>query len=261
MDYQTLEIETRNRVATVWMNRPEVHNAFDESLIRELTQAFERLDRDEAVRVVVLGGRGKSFSAGADLNWMKRAASYTVEQNLRDARALAQMLKTINRLSKPTVARVQGAALGGGTGLTTACNIAIASTQASFATTEVKFGIIPAAISPYVIAAIGSRMANRYFLTAERFDAVEAHRIGMVHEVCAPEALDDRLDEIVGALLAGGPMAQNAAKNLIRAVVHRPVDDAVIEDTAQRIANLRATPEARDGIGAFLEKRKPGWLA
>jgi methylglutaconyl-CoA hydratase len=163
MDYQTLEIETRNRVATVWMNRPEVHNAFDESLIRELTQAFERLDRDEAVRVVVLGGRGKSFSAGADLNWMKRAASYTVERNLRDARALAQMLKTIDRLSKPTVARVQGAALGGGTGLTTACNIAIASTQASFATTEVKFGIIPAAISPYVIAAIGSRRQTATF--------------------------------------------------------------------------------------------------
>jgi methylglutaconyl-CoA hydratase len=211
--------------------------------------------------VVVLGGRGKSFSAGADLNWMKRAASYTVEENLRDARALAQMLKTINRLSKPTLARVQGAALGGGTGLTTACDIAIASTQASFATTEVKFGIIPAAISPYVIAAIGARMASRYFLTAERFDAAQAHRIGMVHEVCAPEALDDRVNEMVEALLAGGPMAQNAAKDLIRAVVDRAVDDTVIEDTARRIAHLRATPEARDGIGAFLEKRKPNWLA
>jgi methylglutaconyl-CoA hydratase len=261
MNYQTLEIETRDRVAYVWMNRPDVHNAFDESLIRELTQAFERLDHDDAVRVVVLGGRGKSFSAGADLNWMKRAASYTVEENLRDARALAQMLKAINRLSKPTLARVQGAALGGGTGLTTACDIAIASTQASFATTEVKFGIIPATISPYVIAAIGARMASRYFLTAERFDAVEAHRIGMVHEVCTPEALDNRMNEIIEALLVGGPMAQNAAKDLIRAVVDRAVDDTVIEDTAQRIAHLRATPEARDGIGAFLEKRKPNWLA
>lgn len=261
MNYQTLEIETRDRVAYVWMNRPDVHNAFDESLIRELTQAFERLDHDDAVRVVVLGGRGKSFSAGADLNWMKRAASYTVEENLRDARALAQMLKTIHRLSKPTLARVQGAALGGGTGLTTACDIAIASTQASFATTEVKFGIIPATISPYVIAAIGARMASRYFLTAERFDAAQAHRIGMVHEVCAPEALDDRVNEMVEALLVGGPMAQNAAKDLIRAVVGRAVDDTVIEDTAQRIAHLRATPEARDGIGAFLEKRKPNWFA
>lgn len=258
MNYQTLEIEMYQQVATVWMNRPALHNAFDERLIRELTEAFKRLDRDDAVRVVVLGGRGKSFSAGADLNWMKRAAGYTVEENLHDARALAHLLKTINRLSKPTVARVQGAALGGGTGLTTACDMAIASTQASFATTEVKFGIIPAAISPYVIAAIGSRMASRYFLTAEHFDAVEAHRIGMVHEVCAPEALDERIDAIVGALLTGGPLAQHAAKELIR--VHRPVADAVIEDTAQRIANLRATPEAKEGIGAFLEKRKPSWI-
>jgi methylglutaconyl-CoA hydratase len=260
MNYQTLDIETRNQVAHVWMNRPEMHNAFDETLIAELTNAFEKLDADAAVRVVVLGGRGKSFSAGADLNWMKRAASYTVDENLRDARALAKMLKTINLLSKPTVARVQGAALGGGTGLTTACDIAIASTQASFATTEVKFGIIPGAISPYVIAAIGSRAARRYFLTAERFDAQEAQRIGMVHEVCAPEALDDRVNQIVSSLLVAGPKAQAAAKDLIRAVVYRPVDDAVIADTSARIANIRAAPEAREGIGAFLAKRKPSWV-
>jgi methylglutaconyl-CoA hydratase len=260
VNYQNLEIETAGGVATVWMNRPDRHNAFDEALIAELTAAFAALDVDPEVRVVVLAGRGKSFSAGADLNWMRKAAGYTVEENLRDARSLAAMLKTIDGIGKPTLARVHGAALGGGTGLTTACDIAIASTQAVFATTEVRFGIVPAAISPYVIRAIGPRMASRYFLTAERFDAQEAHRIGMVHEVVAPEALDARIAAITDSLLTGGPKAQGVAKRLIRDVAGRSIDDAVIEYTAQCIGNLRATPEARDGVGAFLDKRKPDWL-
>ncbi len=260
MSYQSLEIDISRQVARVWMNRPELHNAFDETLIRELTEAFTQLEGDSGVRVIVLGGRGKSFSAGADLNWMKRAAAYTIEENLRDARALANMLKTIDCMSKPTVARVHGAALGGGTGLVSVCDIAIASAQASFATTEVKLGIIPGAISPYVGAAIGERAVRRYFLTAERFDAQEAHRLGMVHEVCAPDALDAHIEQVVASLLAGGPKAQAAAKDLIRAVVNRPVDDALIDDTSARIANIRATPEAKDGISAFLEKRKPGWV-
>ena len=259
MDYTNLDIAVAEGIATVWMNRPERHNAFDETLIAELTQAFVALDANAAVRAVVLAARGKSFSAGADLGWMRRAASYTAEENLRDARALAAMLKTIDRMTKPTVARVQGAALGGGTGLACACNIAIASTDASFATTEVKFGIVPATVGPYVVRAIGERMASRYFLTAERFDAHEARRIGMVHDVCAPEALDERVRSVAQSLLAGGPNAQAAAKLLLRTITHRTIDDALIEDTARCIAELRATPEAKEGVGAFLDKRDPGW--
>jgi methylglutaconyl-CoA hydratase len=259
--YQTLEIERQGGVATLWMNRPEVHNAFDETLIAELTAACEALDADASVRVVVLAGRGKSFSAGADLNWMKRAANNGVAENLQDARALARMLRVLAEMKKPTIARVQGAALGGGTGLTAACDIAIASTQAVFATSEVKFGIIPSAISPYVVRAIGARQSYRYFQSAERIDAQRACALGLVHEVVAPEQLDAKLQEIVAALLQGGPLSQAAAKALIRAVDNQPIDDAVVEDTAQRIAHLRATPEAKDGIAAFLDKRPPAWFA
>jgi methylglutaconyl-CoA hydratase len=257
--YQTLQIETGDGVATVWMNRPERHNAFDETLIGELRDAVVRLDADSTVRVIVLGGRGRSFSAGADLGWMRRAAAYSVDENLRDARALAAMLRAIDRARKPTLARIHGAALGGGTGLACACSIAVASTDASFATTEVKFGIVPATIGPYVMRAIGERMASRYFVTAERFDAHEARRIGMVHDVCAPDELDARVRGIVDSVLAGGPLAQAVAKDLVRSLVHRPIDDAVIEETAQCIAALRATPEAKEGVGAFLDKREPAW--
>ncbi|WP_101103108.1 enoyl-CoA hydratase/isomerase family protein [Macromonas bipunctata] len=259
--YQTLEIEIAHRVATIWMNRPDVHNAFDDILITELTQACHALDANDDVRVVVLAGRGKSFSAGADLNWMKRAANNGTEDNLTDARALANMLRALAEMTKPTIARVQGAALGGGTGLTAACDIAVASTKAVFATSEVKFGIIPSAISPYVIRAIGARHAYRYFQSAERLSAQRAYEIGLLHEVVEPEALDAKVQEIVDALVQGGPKAQAAAKDLIRAVANQPINDAVVEGTAQRIAHLRATPEAKDGIAAFLDKRTPGWLA
>jgi methylglutaconyl-CoA hydratase len=259
--YDTVEVDRDAHVARVWMNRPDIHNAFDETLIVELTDCFTVLGGDEGVRVVVLGGRGKSFSAGADLNWMKKAAGYSAEENHRDALALARMLHALARMPKPTVARVHGAAIGGGTGLTTACDIAIASTSAFFAMSEVRFGIIPAAVSPYVVAAIGARAAHRYFLTAERFDANEARRLGMVHEVCAPDELDARVDAVVAMLLTGGPRAHAAVKDLIRAVADRRVDDALVEDTASRIASIRSTPEAREGIRAFLDKRKPDWLA
>jgi methylglutaconyl-CoA hydratase len=255
----TLEITRDGAVATIWMNRPEVHNAFDETLIADLTAACRDLDADDSVRAVVLAGRGKSFSAGADLAWMKRAANYTVEENLADAGALAAMLRTLADMKKPTVARVQGAALGGGTGLTAACDIAIASSAAVFATSEVKFGIIPSAISPYVLRAIGPRQALRYFQSAERFDAAHARELGLVHEVVAPEALDAKVAEVVASLLQCGPKAQAAAKDLIRAVAHQPIDDAVVADTVQRIAHLRATPEAKEGVAAFLEKRAPDW--
>jgi methylglutaconyl-CoA hydratase len=255
----TLDITRDGPVATIWMNRPAVHNAFDETLIADLTAACRDLDADDSVRAVVLAGRGKSFSAGADLAWMKRAANYTVDENLADAGALAAMLRTLADMKKPTVARVQGAALGGGTGLTAACDIAIASSAAIFATSEVKFGIIPSAISPYVLRAIGPRQALRYFQSAERFDAARARELGLVHEVVAPEALDAKVAEVVASLLQCGPKAQGAAKDLIRAVAHQPIGDAVVADTVQRIAHLRATPEAREGVAAFLEKRAPDW--
>lgn len=260
MPFQALEIELTGPVATIWMNRPDLHNAFDETLIAELTAACIALDKDKDVRVVVLAGRGKSFSAGADLNWMRRAANNGLDENLNDARALANMLRTLAEMNKPTIARVQGAALGGGMGLASACDIAVASTKAVFATSEVKFGIIPSAISPYVLRAIGARQATRYFQTAERIDAARAREIGLVHEVVEPEQLDAKVEEIVGALLQGGPLAQAAAKDLIRAVDGQPVNQTLVEETAHRIARLRATEEAREGIGAFLEKRQPNWM-
>ncbi len=259
--YETLEIERKGPVATIWMNRPAVFNAFDETLIAELAAACRELEADAGVRVVVLGGRGRHFSAGADLNWMKRAAQFSAEQNLADARNFAAMLNTLAGLRKPTVARVQGAALGGGTGLTAACDMAIAASDASFSTSEVKFGIIPAVISPYVLRAIGPRHALRYFQSGEKIDAQRALAIGLVGEVVAPEALDAAVDQLTASLLQGGPLAQNAAKDLIAAVTGRPIDAALGEETANRIARQRATAEARDGIAAFLEKRPPAWLA
>ncbi len=209
---------------------------------------------------MVLAGRGKSFSAGADLNWMRRAADASVEANLADARKLAGMLRALAELTKPTIARVQGAALGGGMGLASACDICVASTAASFATSEVKFGIIPSAISPYVLRAIGARQAGRYFQTAERISAAEAKALGLAHEVVDPEALDAKVAEVVAALLVGGPKSQAAAKDLIRAVADQQVSDAVVEDTARRIAELRATPEAKEGLAAFLDKRPAAWV-
>jgi methylglutaconyl-CoA hydratase len=258
--FETIEIEQTGGVATLWMNRPDVHNAFNAQLIAALGAACRELDADPGVRVVVLAGRGKSFSAGADLNWMKAAGEAGFDDNLRDARQLAGMLRTLAQMNKPTIARVQGAALGGGMGLASACDICVASEKAVFATSEVRFGIIPAAISPYVIRAIGERQSYRYFQTAERINAPLAQAMGLAHEVVAPEALDAKVDEIAQALLQGGPRAQAAAKELIRAVAHQPVGDVVVEDTANRIATLRATPEAREGLSAFLEKRPAAWI-
>lgn len=259
--YETLEILRDGPVATIWMNRPEVHNAFNEQLIFELTAACQALDADDAVRVVVLAGRGKSFSAGADLNWMKRAGAAGVDENLADAWRLAGMLRVLAELRKPTLARVHGAALGGGMGLAAACDICVAGEGAVFATSEVKFGIIPSAISPYVLRAIGARQAYRYFQSAERISATRAYELGLAHEAVPADGLDAKVGEIVAALLQGGPLSQGAAKELIRAVADKPVDDALVEDTARRIASLRATPEAREGLAAFLEKRPAAWVA
>ncbi|HJV26514.1 MAG TPA: enoyl-CoA hydratase/isomerase family protein [Aromatoleum sp.] len=260
MNYETLEITLEQGVATVWMNRPDVHNAFNAQLIADITAACRQLDADDAGRVVVLAGRGKSFSAGADLNWMKAAGEASVEENLADARKLAGMLRTLSEMRKPTIARVQGAALGGGMGLASACDICVASDKAVFATSEVKFGIIPSAISPYVIRAIGERQSYRYFQSAERISAERAGEIGLAHEVVAADELDAKVHEIVMALLQGGPKAQAAAKDLIRAVANRPVSDELVEDTARRISGLRATPEAKEGLDAFLAKRPAAWV-
>ncbi|MBU3725857.1 MAG: enoyl-CoA hydratase/isomerase family protein [Burkholderiaceae bacterium] len=259
--YQTLEVTREGKVATIWMNRPEVFNAFNEQLIDDLHNAFKALDQDASIRVVVLAGRGKHFSAGADLNWMKRASGYTEAENVADARRFSGMLRAIAELSKPTIARVQGAALGGGTGLTAACDMAVAAVDAAFATSEVKFGIIPAVISPYVLRAIGPRQALRYFQSAERISADRAMAIGLVNEVVPVDQLDAAVSQMVEALLIGAPDAQKAAKDLISAVNGRPIDDAVTDETAQRIAKRRATAEAKDGISAFLEKRQPAWIS
>lgn len=261
MSYETLEIVRDGGVATVWMNRPDVHNAFNAQLIADLTAACRALDADDTVRAVVLAGRGKSFSAGADLNWMKAAGEASEVENFADAMKLAGMMRTLAEMRKPTIARVHGAALGGGMGLASACDICIASDRAVFATSEVKFGIIPSAISPYVIRAIGERQAYRYFQTAERINATRAAELGLAHEAVATEELDAKVKEVVEALLQGGPKSQAAAKDLIRAVANQPVSDALVEDTARRIAGLRATPEAREGLAAFLDKRPAAWIA
>ena len=258
---ETILTEIDNGVGIITLNRPERHNAFDDVLIRELSTSLVKMDTDRDVRVVVLSSTGKSFCAGADLNWMKQAAAYTAEETQRDAVQLAGMLRLLNDMKKPTVARVQGPAYGGGVGLVAACDIAIAAFDAQFALTEVRLGIVPAVISPYVLAAIGERKARRYMLTAERFSAAEAYRIGLVHEIVPGEAeLDEAVGEIVDELLANGPVALGECKSLIKAVANRPITQDVIIDTARRLARVRASAEGTEGMAAFLEKRKPSWV-
>jgi methylglutaconyl-CoA hydratase len=257
---ESLRVEIDRGIARVTLARPEVRNAFDEELIARLAATFGALDGDASVRVVVLAADGTAFCAGADLNWMKRMAGFTREENEADGARLAAMLDAIWRCSKPVVARVQGDAYGGGVGLVAAADIAIASTDCRFALTETRVGLIPATIAPYVIASIGANAARRYFLTAERFDAHEAVRIGLVHATCATEALDAEVDRIVEALLSGSPHAVGEAKRLVRDVAGQPITPALRADTAGRIAAIRASDEGREGVTAFLEKRKPSWL-
>ena len=257
--YQTIRVEHREAVATVWLDRPEVHNAFNELLIEELDVAVADLEADPRVRVVVLGGRGNNFCAGADLHWMRRAAAATEEQNLLDAQRFAAMLRRIATLSKPTVARVQGAAMGGGVGLAAACDICIADDQASFCMTEVRLGLTPAVISPYVIRAIGARQALRYMQSAERVDAKRAQHLGLVHELATGGSLDECVAGICRELCIGSPAAQAAAKALVLANAAGAIDDAALDRSARAIARQRASPEAREGIAAFLAKRKAAW--
>lgn len=254
-----IQIDDRGR-ATLTMNRPELHNAFDDTLIAALTRELRELEADPQVRVVILAGNGRSFSAGADLSWMRRMADYTQEENLMDALALAELMKTLDGLRKPTIALVQGAAYGGGVGLVACCDVAIASHRASFCLSEVKLGLIPAVISPYVVMAIGPRAARRYFQSAEMFNAAEAHRLGLVHEVVAEEDLPAVAERLSGAYLKNGPASMAAAKDLVARVSRGPLDDAMIRDTAERIAQARASAEGREGLTAFLQKRDPAWV-
>ena len=257
-----LSSSTRGGVAHLRMERPDLHNAFDAGLIAELTAALATAGDDAAVRVVVLSGAGASFSAGADLNWMRDMAAAGEAENREDALALARLMRTLDELPKPTIARVHGAAFGGGVGLVACCDIAIGLAGAKFGLTESRLGLLPAVISPYVIAAIGPRQARRWFATAEIFDAAEAHRIGLLHEVAADiDALDRAVERQVALLLKAGPVASAAAKQLVRDVALQPDRDLLDHLNARLIAGLRVSPEGQEGLSAFLDKRAPVWVA
>jgi methylglutaconyl-CoA hydratase len=254
-----LLVTTSGPIATVTLNRPERHNAFDDALIAELTATFARLGEDSTIGAIVLASTGKSFSAGADLTWMRRMAAYTPEENEADAAKLAAMLHTLDRLPKPTIALVQGNAYGGGVGLVACCDIAIAADTARFALTEVKLGLTPATVSPYVINAIGARQARRYFLTGELFSSATARQIGLVHETVPAGELEAARDRILHALAHGARGAQAEAKSLVFLAEGRKVDEALRAETSRRIAHRRASAEGREGIAALLEGRAPGW--
>ena len=260
MDTTFLDVQVSAALATVTLNRPQVRNAFNEGMIAELDAVFRALGDDERVRAIVLAANGPAFCAGADLNWMQKMAGYTDAENLTDAGQLAGMLRTLYRCPKPVVAKVQGDCYAGGMGLVAACDIAVASDTAGFCLSEVRLGLIPATISPYVIRAMGENAARRYCLTAERFDATEARRIGFIHEVVAADGLDATVAAIVAALVAASPHAVGQAKRLVREIGGAPIDDALVADTAQRIAGIRASAEGREGVRAFLDKREPAWL-
>ncbi len=260
MEPTSLEITTEGHVATVWLNRPDLRNAFNETAIAEITHAFRALDRERSVRAIILAARGPAFCAGADLNWMKKMAAYSEQENLADAAALADMLHVIYACSKPTIARVQGDCYAGGMGLVAACDIAVTVERAEFCLSEVKLGLIPATISTCVIRAIGERAARRYFLTAERFAAARAMQIGLVHEVVPDEQLDEVVDRIAHAIASCSPHAVSEAKRLVRDVSGETIEPHLVADTVRRIAEVRVSPEGREGVAAFLEKRKPFWL-
>ena len=248
-------------VARLSLNRPELSNAFNDHLISDLTALLQKLDADDSVRVVVLSGQGKHFCAGADLNWMRSMASYSEEDNRADAARLALLMRTLNDLSKPTIARCQGAAFGGGVGLLACCDMVVASDQSLFCLSEVRLGLTPATISPFVIDAIGARQARRYFQTAERFDSARARELGLVSEIATDDSLDTVVDGLVRHLLSGGPVAQKDAKQLIADVSHSTDQDACRDMTIDMIARQRVSPEGQDGLSAFLNKQKPGWTS
>jgi len=260
MTFTTLEIDFNHPVAVVWLARESVRNAFNETSIADLTAAFEQLGADDEVRAIVLAAKGPAFCAGADLSWMKRMAEYSDAENRADALKLAAMLRTIYECPKPVIARVQGDVYAGGVGLVAACDIAVASLDATFCLSETRLGLIPATIGPYVLRAMHPHAARRYFLTAEKFTAAEAFRVGLAHDLAPPDELDGKINEILGALMLTSTRAVVEAKRLVRDLTARPIDDRLIEDTAQRIATIRASDDGREGVRAFLEKRKPRWV-
>lgn len=261
MNYTTIELEHKERIATVYLNRPDVRNAFNEVMIAELTDVFSRIGNLSDVRVVVLAARGKTFCAGADLNWMKKMANFTHDENLEDASHLAAMLKAIYHCPKPVIARVQGDCYAGGMGLVAACDMTVAATEAQFCLSEVKLGLIPATISPYVIKSMGHNAARRYFLTAERFSAEQALRIGFIHSCVSSDELDHTVHLLAGHILAASPNAVKEAKRLVHDVSDKLLDDHLIADTVSRIAEIRASDEGKEGIKSFLEKRRPAWIS
>ena len=256
-----LTIAVQDRIARITLSRPEVRNAFNDAVIQELKAAFEAVGARDDVRAVVLAAVGPAFCAGADLNWMRRMADYTRDENVADAGQLAAMLQAIYECPKPTIAAVQGDVFAGGMGLVAACDMAVSVDTANYCLSEVKLGLIPATISPYVIRAMGARASHRYFLTAERFSAQEAHRIGFVHELVDADALDAKVNELAQALMSASPAAVKACKQLVQDVAERPIDDALIAATVQSIADIRASEQGREGVQSFLQKRKPSWLA
>lgn len=256
----SLNITLSGPVATVTLNRPEVRNAFNDEVITELTSAFNQLGRDSEVRAIVLAAEGPAFCAGADLNWMRRMADYGHAENLADAAQLAGMLQAIYFCPKPTVARVQGDVYAGGMGLVAACDMAVSVHTANYCLSEVKLGLYPATISPYVIRAMGARAAHRYFLTAERFDAAEAMRIGFVHAVVSADQLDDKVAELTQALVNASPNAVKECKALLHDVAGKDIDAGLIARTVDGIASIRASAEGKEGVQSFLQKRKPSWL-
>lgn len=250
-----------NYDAFVLLNRPEVHNALDPGLVTELIKALKALEADATVRAIVISGAGPSFCSGADINQMKRSGTYAFDQNFADARLIAEMFYTLRMLKKPTIARVHGAVRGGGLGLVAAADIAVSARTASFRFSEVKLGIIPAMVSPFVIAAIGERIARRYMLTGEEFDAAEAHRIGLVHDVVEDDNLDASVERLLAQLRSSGPLAIPVVKKLVADMAEAPLNEAAVTESARRMAEIRTMPEAQEGLSAFLEKRKPQWAA
>lgn len=260
MNFKTLEVSVNHRVAVIWLAREAVRNAFNEVSIAELTQAFNEFGRDKEVRAIVLAGKGPAFCAGADLDWMRRMSEYSHEENRADAMKLATMLRTIYECPKPVIARVHGDTYAGGIGLVAACDIAVAGINASFCLSETRLGLIPATIGPYVMRAIHPNAARRYFVTAEKFDAGDAYRMGLVHEIAPDDELDAKVNEILGALMLTSQSAVAEAKRLVRDLTARPIDDSLVADTARRIADIRVSEDGREGVRSFLDKRKPRWV-
>ncbi len=253
-------VRTSSHVAEVWLNRPDVRNAFNDDVIAELGTAFATLGADPQLRAIVLGGRGKAFCAGADLAWMREMAAFDWERNRADAQALADMLWSVYSCPVPVVGRIHGDCYAGGVGLASVCDVLVAADGANFCLSEARLGLLPGTISPYVIRALGEQASRRYFVTAERFTATQAHALGFVHELCTDDALDAKVAEIVAALVANGPMSTRACKRLVQDVAGLPIDAALRGETARRIADIRASDEGREGVQSFLNKRKPAWL-